>query len=69
MSSIEVHAISRTSITRTLDVGLTYVEGTRVSHTSQISRSEVHVDLAAPLENSKEAIMSRARVRHPRAIH
>ena len=49
--------------------GLTYVEGTRVSRTSQISRSEIHVDLAAPLENTKEAIMSRAHERHPRAIH
>ena len=69
MSSVEVHAISRSSITRTLDGGLKYVEGTRVSRTSQISRSEAHVDLASPLENTKEAIMSRARVRHPRAIH
>ena len=27
------------------------------------------MDLAAPLENTKEAIMSMARERHPRAIH
>ena len=59
----------RTTITRTLDVGLTHVEGTRVSRTSQISRSEVYVDLPAPLENTKAASMSRARVRRPRDIH
>ena len=61
--------MSRASITRTLGELLTYVEGTSVSHTSQISRNEVHVDLAPPLENTKEARTLRARVRRPQIIH
>ena len=62
-------AMPRTSITRTLAGLLTYVEGTSVLHTSQISRNEVHVDLASPLENTKEARSLRARVRRPQIIH